>query len=163
MRETIAIAVKDLRLMLRDKAGFFFVFFFPLLIAIFFGTLFVNEGHQTNRLKVFVIDEDNSSASRSFVERLKGAAELDARPASRQEAFNRVRRGEATAYIVVLRGFGEGNVFGDNPPAVELGVDPSRKAEQGLLEGTLMKYAAERLSELFTDPAKSMSSLQQSR
>ncbi len=163
MRETIAIAVKDLRLMLRDKAGFFFVFFFPLLIAIFFGTLFVNEGHQTNKLKVFVIDEDNSSASRSFVERLKGAPELDARPASRQEAFNRVRRGEATAYIVVLRGFGEGNVFGDNPPAVELGVDPSRKAEQGLLEGTLIKYAAERLSELFTNPAKSTSSLQQAR
>ncbi|RPJ61503.1 MAG: ABC transporter permease [Acidobacteria bacterium] len=163
MRETIAIAVKDLRLLLRDKAGFFFVFFFPLLIAIFFGTLFVNEGRQTNRLRVFVIDEDDTAASRSFVGRLKGAPELDARPASRAEALNRVRRGEGTAYIAVLRGFGEGNVFGDNPPAVELGVDPSRKAEQGLLEGALMKYASERLSELFTDPAKSMSSLQQSR
>jgi len=42
MRETIAIALKDLRLLLRDKAGFFFVFFFPLLIAIFFGTVFVD-------------------------------------------------------------------------------------------------------------------------
>ncbi len=163
MREIFAVAVKDLRLMFRDKAGFFFVFFFPLLIAIFFGTLFVNEGHQANKLKVFVIDEDDTSGSQAFIKRLMGAPELDARASSRAEAFNRVRRGEATAYIVVLRGFGDANNFGDNPPAVELGVDPSRKAEQGMLEGTLIKYAAERLSDLFADPGKSVASLAQSR
>jgi len=163
MRETIAIALKDLRLLLRDKAGFFFVFFFPLLIAIFFGTVFVDEGGPTNRLKVFVIDEDGTSASRSFVERLMAAPELEARSASRQEASNRVRRGEATAYIVVLKGFAEGNSFAGNPPAVELGVDPSRKAEQAMLEGTLIKYASEKLSELFSDTDKSLSSLKLSR
>ncbi|HXK61726.1 MAG TPA: ABC transporter permease [Acidobacteriota bacterium] len=163
MREVIAIAVKDLRLMLRDKAGFFFIFFFPLLIAIFFGTLFVNEGSTANRLKVFVIDEDQTSASQAFVDRLKAAPELEVHPASRQEAVDRVRRGGGTAYIAVLAGFAEGNIFGDNPPAVELGVDPTRRAEEGLLEGVLMKYASERLSELFTDPAKATASLEQWR
>ncbi len=163
MREILAVAMKDLKLLFRDKAGFFFVFFFPLLIAIFFGTLFVNEGHQANKLKVFVLDEDNTSGSQTFVKRLMGAPELDARTASRTEAFSRVRRGEATAYIVVLKGFGEANNFGGNPPSVELGVDPSRKAEQGMLEGTLVKYAAERLTDLFADPSKSISSLEQSR
>jgi ABC-2 type transport system permease protein len=34
MKEVIALATKDLRLLLRDKIGFFFTFFFPLIFAI---------------------------------------------------------------------------------------------------------------------------------
>jgi len=162
MRAIFALAMKDLLLLLRDRAGFFFVFFFPLLIAIFFGTLFVNEGH-TNRLKVLVIDEDKTEASRAFVKDLLEAPELEATPSSRQEAVDRVRRGQVTAYVVVLAGFAKANSFGDNPPTVELGVDPARKAEQGMIEGTLIKYASRRLSKLFSDPDKAVSSLAEAR
>jgi ABC-type transport system involved in cytochrome c biogenesis permease component len=34
------LAVKDLRILLRDKAGFFFTFFYPILIAVFMGVIF---------------------------------------------------------------------------------------------------------------------------
>jgi ABC-2 type transport system permease protein len=163
MGAIFALAAKDLRLLLRDKSGFFFVFFFPLLIAIFFGTLFVNEGHQTNRLKVLVTDEDNTAESRSFVKSLLEAPELEAKLSSRREAADRVRRGEVTAYIVVLRGFAKANIFGNNPPTVELGVDPARKAEQAMIEGTLIKYAAQRLSDLFSNQEKTLSWLSQAR
>lgn len=44
MRKVLALAGKDLRLLIRDRAGFFFVFFFPLLYAIFFGFIFSGGG-----------------------------------------------------------------------------------------------------------------------
>ena len=33
MNAILALAIKDLRLLFRDKVGFFFTFFFPLLYA----------------------------------------------------------------------------------------------------------------------------------
>ena len=38
------LAVKDLRILLRDKAGFFFTFIYPVLIAVFMGVIFSGGG-----------------------------------------------------------------------------------------------------------------------
>jgi ABC-2 type transport system permease protein len=68
-----------------------------------------------------------------------------------------VRRGERTAYIVVTRGFGEASdrMFYGAPRQVEVGVDPARRAEAGMIQGLLMKHAAEDLQKLFDDPSAS--------
>ena len=44
MRAVLAIAGKDLRLLLRDKGEVFFTFVFPIIIAIFFGMVFGGGG-----------------------------------------------------------------------------------------------------------------------
>ena len=44
MREITAMAVKDLRLLLRDKAGFFFTLFSPSLSPSFSALSLVGEG-----------------------------------------------------------------------------------------------------------------------
>ncbi len=36
----VALAKKDLLLLVRDKAGLFFALGFPLVMAVFFGTIF---------------------------------------------------------------------------------------------------------------------------
>ena len=41
------------------------------------------------------------------------------------------------------------------PKEIELGVDPARKAEAGMLEGLLMKHAAADMQKMFNDPAAS--------
>jgi ABC-2 type transport system permease protein len=126
--------------------GFFFTFFFPLLIAIFFGTIFSGGGEGTRAIPVCVVDEDQSGGSEQFAVKLEKAAEFNVVRAVRQDAYELVRRGKKTAFLVILPGFGESQKrgFWSEPPKVELGVDPARKAESGMIEGVLMKYASER-------------------
>ena len=44
MGPILAIATKDLRLLLRDRVNAFFTFGFPLFVAILFGFIFGNVG-----------------------------------------------------------------------------------------------------------------------
>lgn len=153
MREVFALAVKDLRLLMRDKAGFFFTFFFPLLMAIFFGTIF-SGGDDDDALNILLVDEDGSPESHAFAATLEASPELRTRRmAGRAEAADQVRRGESVAYVILKTGFGAARrqVFWGDPPRIEIGVDPARRAEAGLLEGVLIKYSAQALQEVFSN------------
>ena len=166
MREIIALATKDLKLIVRDKTGFFFVLFFPLLMAVFFGSIFGGNGAgQSSAIPVMVVDEDMSEESIAFIARLEDATELDIRPAAREEAVDQVRRGKVSAYIALKPGFGEASkrMFWGDPPAVELGADPSRPATAGMLEGILMKYGAERFQKFFSDPMRQRNNIEDAR
>ncbi len=166
MREIIALATKDLKLLVRDKTGFFFVIFFPLLMAVFFGSIFGGSGGgKSSAIPVLIVDEDMSEESRAFAGRLEDAAALDIRPATREEAVDQVRRGKVSAYIALKPGFGEASkrMFWGDPPTVELGADPSRPATAGMLEGILMKYGAERFQKFFSDPSTQRSNIDDAR
>jgi ABC-2 type transport system permease protein len=154
MRVIGALALKDLRLLLRDKAGFFFTFFFPLIVAVLFGTIF-GGGDHTSAIPVIIVDEDGSAESRAFVDTLVASPELRVAISTRQLAAESVRRGKIAAYVVIKPGFGEASrrVFWGSPPGVELGVDPARRADAGMLEGVLMKYASKRFQDFFSDPS----------
>ena len=120
--------------MLRDRAGFFFTFFFPLIMALFFGVMFFGEGGGSGnaKLRIVVVDEDRTAGSAAFVERLRAASDLDVLPAAtREEAFDMVRRNaeDRTAYVVLPPGFGAAReqVFSGRSTTILLGVDPSRQ------------------------------------
>ena len=74
MREIMALAAKDIRLLVRDKAGFSFTFFFPLLMAIFFGTIFSGDD-DSSAISILVVDEDQTEQSQKFIAALDGSAE----------------------------------------------------------------------------------------
>ena len=155
MNEILALAVKDLRLLLRDKAGFIFAFVFPLVYAVFFGAIFSGVGGKTtSKLKVAVVDNDQTPESRSFVEALERMSEVEVASTNRDEAVESVRRGRRLAYITLPEGFGakrDGMFWGD-PPEVAVGIDPSRQAEAAMLQGVLIKCAFERVQETFRRP-----------
>ncbi len=155
MLEIFALAKKDLRLLVRDKGGFFFAFFFPLLMAVFFGTVFSGGGNESRAMSVLIVDEDSTAKSKAFIAVLSSSAEFNVEVTTLDDAVRKVRTGKRVAYIVILRGFGEARekMFWGEPPTVEIGVDPSRRAESGLIQGVLMKYAAEAMQETFSDPA----------
>jgi ABC-2 type transport system permease protein len=158
MDAILAMALKDLRLLVRDKLGFFFSFIFPLLIAIFFGGVMSSGGGGggPSGIGVVVVDEDGTDLSQAFLNDLQGADELDVSTVeSRDAAATLVRTGNRTAAIVLPKGFGarRDNPFGGEPATIELGVDPSRTAEAGMLQGLLTKYAFAGFTKSFTDPA----------
>ena len=153
MIEVLALAGKDLLLLFRDKGGFFFAFFFPLVMAVFFGTVFSGGGNETRAMAVLIVDEDSTAQSVEFIRTLSESAEFNVEKTTRDDAAQKVRTGKRVANIVVKKGFGEarGRMFWGEPPTVEVGVDPSRKAESGLIQGVLMKYAAEAMQRTFSD------------
>ena len=79
----------------------------------------------------------------------------------RAAAFEQVRRSRATAVVVLKPGFGVGqeNMFWGTPPGIALGVDPARRAEAGMLQGILIKYAVEGMQDGFARPDKMRASV----
>ncbi len=156
MNEVVALACKDLRLLFRDRVGFFFAFGFPLVYCVFFGAVFsgAGGGGGTHTIAIAVVDEDRTEESGDFVATLAATPEFEVIRLDREEASARVRRGKLVAYVAIPPGFGErrDGMFRGDPPRIEVGIDPSRKAEAGMLQGLLMKCAFQRMQDMFTKP-----------
>jgi ABC-2 type transport system permease protein len=157
MRRIVTLAQKDLRILLRVKSGFFFTFIWPVLVAVLFGFVFSGLSQGPRPLRVVIIDEDQSEASRAFVQKLESSGDVIADRASRQEAEAMVRRAERSAFVVIKPGFGDSSsrMFYGEPRQIEIGNDPARQAEASMLEGLLMKHAMADFQKLFKDPAAS--------
>src|SRR3546814_17043737 len=68
--------------------------------------------------------------------------------AERSAAAEQVKRGRAVALIAIPAGLGAASerLFYGEPAAVEVLIDPSRKAEIGMLEGLFMQVASQEMS-----------------
>ncbi len=156
MKKIITLALKDLRLMPRNRGGLFFTFVWPILVTVLFGVMFGGQGDgQQSKIRIAVVDQDNSDGSRAFLKKLEESFELS--PMTVADAETAVRRGRRTGFIVVKPGFGEASnrMFYGSPREIEVGVDPARQAEAGMLEGLLMKHAAGDMQKMFSDPQAS--------
>jgi ABC-2 type transport system permease protein len=159
MNKTLALAVKDLRVLPRVKAGLFFTFVWPIVVTVLFGYAFGGPASgQQSKVRIAVVDDDNTAASREFLKRIEESFELTAM--SRAEAETAVRRGQRTGFIVIKRGFSDASarMFYGNSREVEVGIDPSRRAEAAMIEGLLSKHAAVDMQRMFTD-AKASSAM----
>jgi ABC-2 type transport system permease protein len=158
MGAMLYLAAKDLRLLLRDRMGFFFTFFFPLLMSVFFGTVFSGGGDDTFKgMPIAVVDEDKTPESERFIKSLSEGGEFEVEAiAARDAASDLVRRGQRTAFVALPAGFGQASrsFMGGQPMQIVVGVDPSRKAEAGMIRGLLMARAYRRMQDLFTDPVQ---------
>ncbi len=162
MKKILALAQKDLKLLFRDKGGAFFVFVFPLLIAIFFGTVFSGGGGGSGTIPLVIVDEDSTAQSIQFADKIKSFEGSDVLQTDREEAVSFVQKGKRVAYIVLTEGFGQSreNLFWGDPTRIEIGVDPSRRAETAMLKGVLMANFMEGMMGDFTDPEKMRVKLQ---
>ncbi len=171
MSSVIAIALKDFRLLLRDKGGFFAVFVFPILFAIFFGLIYSGSSGSSGGMRVAIVNEDGGPISRAFVTDLRSDGVLRMLPAvkdeagkpitpepalSREQAEQLLRTGGASAIVVIPKGFEQAadSFFSGGALELETIVDPSRKAEAGMLEGKLNQYGFRVLGSALTDATR---------
>lgn len=136
----------------RNKGGMFFTFVWPVLVTILFGIMFGgNTDGEQGKVRIAVVDEDDTDGSRAFLKKLEESFDLT--PMPKADAENAVRRGQRTGFIVVKAGFGAASnrMFYGTPKEIEVGVDPARQAEAGMLEGLLMKHAGGDMQKMFTD------------
>ena len=152
MTEWWTLAGKDLALLRRDRAGFFFTFFWPVIMAMFFGSIF-GGGGSARDIDVLVVDLDRSEWSQRLVEALQETEGLAIVEAPGEVAREAVRLGQVAAAVEIPEGFGAANRnrFLGGAPQVVLLADPSRQAERGLLEGRLLQAGAVLLQASLTD------------
>lgn len=152
MSTVVTLAKKDIKVLLRDKFALFWILVFPLGYAVFFGTVFGDGGGPRAGMSVALVDEDGSSYSRAVMQELAAhdAVIVDAdesgallsRPLDEARAM--VQKGQRTAYLRLPAGFGENPYAmfggaGGGAPQLELGIDPGRQAEAGMLQGVVME------------------------
>ncbi|MCA9711547.1 MAG: ABC transporter permease, partial [Myxococcales bacterium] len=168
MRALWTLAANDLRLLLRDRVSLFWILAFPLILALFFGTLFGGGSSERAAMEVVVVDDSGGSGA-AFVERLRASEglQIDA-VGSLADAEDLVRRGDRVAFVQLRPGFADGGfaLFGRGPdaaPLLALGVDPARTAERGLLQGLVTQALFAGMTEQLADPARMLAQTQDAR
>lgn len=159
MNEIWTLACKDLRLLLRDRQGFFFTFVFPLIYAAFFGAIMKSQfggassGGSGSKTAVLIVDEDNTDSSKDFARRFFDSDRLDAKPSTLGEAKQAVLTGRVTGFIELEPGFGAkfDRLFWGEPATVKIGVDPGRPTSAAMLEGLVTGLTYEQFSRVMTD------------
>lgn len=140
MSALLAIALADLRRLFRNPMLLFWVLGYPVLVGVLFGFLFSGFGKPRGRIPIVVAVTDPSQKAQEFLELLTQETGLRVTAGNPQSAREAVRAGRAMAYVLVKQGFGQAHLFAPGKqPLLELGVDPARKAEAGLVEGLVTK------------------------
>jgi ABC-2 type transport system permease protein len=164
MRTVLTMAMKDLRLMSRDWLGMFFILGFPIAISLFFGQVMGPFDMHRASLNIALVDEDNTPMSARFAESLRSTGNIEIETADRANAMDRVRRGQLVGLIAIPKGFGESaGMPWQTGPAIEVGIDPSRGAESGMLQGLVMQAAGRLMMDRFQDPASMRSLIEKAR
>ncbi len=161
MSPILLIAFKDLKELWRDKFGLFWVVGWPVIMAVLFGFIYSGIGEQqSSSISVGVVNEDNSDYSVRFIQNLKKREALYVENYSLDSAENNVRKGNLAAYLRLKKGFGDSmGMFGDQS-TLEIGIDPSRKAESGYLQGMIMQTLFESMQSKFQDKTNAREMIQ---
>lgn len=164
MNAILALALKDLKLLLRNRATLFFTFVWPMLMAIGFGLMFGGDGDKA-KMRVLVHDQDQSAASRALVDGLLALSAVTVEPSARSSAEDQLKHGRAVALIEIPKGYGAASerLFYGESARVRLLIDPSRQAEIGMLEGLLMQVASQEMGRKLTGLGQDKQWLQTAR
>ncbi len=151
----LRIALVNLR---RDRVVQALTFLLPILFFSIFAGVFGSQGRDTTeRVRVAVVDEDGSPASRRLVVALEKESSLrvrttarpigadprsPARPIDRAQALGMVRNGDVPVAIVLPAGYGASfGSFDSTRKAIELLSDSSDPVASQVVAGLLQKTA----------------------
>ena len=165
MKAILSIAKKDLRLMFRDKGDVFFTFVFPMLMAVLFGFVFGGQGGGS-KITLALVNESSSKIATSLADDLSNDASFEVtRHDTREDAMNAVRSGKAAAAVVLPASIEEGAdaMFGGGGMQIDCVIDPTRRAEAGLIQGKLNELAFRQFPRMMADPAQSKRMFDQMR
>ena len=120
---TLAIALKEMRHVWRDRRIFFLVTISPALMLVAFAYLF---SFEIKTLRLAVLDRDLSPLSRQYVSTLTADGELQVATYARSddEVYNLLRRGAADVGIIIPLGF-QDHLANRDEVAVQVLVDGS--------------------------------------
>jgi len=97
----------DVKRLFRDKVAIFFVFLFPLILLVIFGSVFSGDGNVSFR--VALLNESSSEFSKEFDKQIRDneVFEVDKEISSLDAAKEKMNRGQLDATIILPAGFGD--------------------------------------------------------
>ncbi len=159
----IAMAIKDITLLLRDKMSMFFVLIFPIMFGLFTGVVFTGLTKSPPTMTLGVIDEDCSFYSQKFIQELHKIRGTQPRVTDFKEAEDSVRTGKFQGYIRIPAGFGQtAGTIAPNPPKVFIKSDPASYAGDERISAIVYEVMIALASERFSaSPQRKMMSSHQ--
>lgn len=163
--QILTLALKDLKLLLRDRTAAFFILAFPVLMGLFFGMMMGgSSGSNRGKMSVAIVDEDKSELSQAFIAALARNSSIAVAPADFEAARESVRKAARTGLLVIPEGFHQtAGILWEPQPELQLGVDPARSAEAAMLEGFVMQAMSELIQHRFQNPEAFLPSIAQAR
>ncbi len=155
MRLIAIMAQKDLRLLWRDKVSLFWVLGFPLIMGLFFGSVFSGSGGGGGgTMRIVVTDEVASEFSRDLIAQLDSSLSLTVRRMPADSARERVAKGRLVGHVQITPTADDDAQTFTPGGGLELtiGIDPSRQAEAGYLKGLITQAYFTVLQKQFKDP-----------
>jgi ABC-2 type transport system permease protein len=122
-------ASKDLRRRLRDPLGLVLWFAIPTFIGVALKLAFGGGSGAPPKAHVLVVDEDDSVASRLLLGALRQGGDNSpfvGERVSAEEGERRIQAGEATARLIVPKGFGQA-VIDEQPTTLRLTLNPAQR------------------------------------
>jgi ABC-2 type transport system permease protein len=157
MIQFLALVRKDLKLFFTDRRAVLVGLLVPILCGSFFGYLFGGQkgATETSKVPVLVVDQDESDISRALITQLTSDKNLEIKPSKLDAARDIVRKGKATAAIIIPKDFGKeaGQALFRRARKPEVGVfyDPSHELELAMVKGILSGAVMQTVSkEMFT-------------
>lgn len=140
MRALLTLALKDLRVLSRDRMALFWALGFPVLFALFFGSI-MKAGAELDTPSVRVALVSEGPTAPDYLVRLEEAlraAGLSVSRHDRQDAERAVQHGDAALSIEVPEPA--------SWQAVRIGVDPARRSEASYAAAVLRAVLTSALS-----------------
>jgi ABC-2 type transport system permease protein len=143
------IIIKELKIIVREKGNFFFLIAMPILFIILFGSIF---GNTNNSITISYIDQDQSDASKAFLDQIgqiKGF-DLEQKDSTEHAQIEQLKAGKIPSLLVIPTGFEEKIVSGNTQASIQLYRDPSAiqvvAPIQAVLENITNVYRERKLS-----------------
>jgi len=137
IRNSLAVAWKDLLIVLKDKGALAVYFLMPLLFASLLGMAFGNtaSGETTIEIAVLVVDQDGGSYGEMLADGLKGAEVLVVEElADALLADQKVANGDAAAALVIPAGF-TAKIDAGEPVEATIIKDPTQQEAANIVAG----------------------------
>lgn len=164
MNAILTIAHKDLRLVLRDRAGLFWIAAFPVLFALFLGAVLERWSSRDDlALSIALVDLDASPEAHAYTARLIRAGQLSVQELPLEQARARLQHGDLDAVVVLQPGFGAvPDWYAGTAEVMRIEADPSRRREAGYVRGLLLEAGLSRAieDELMSDPRSAVKVVQ---
>lgn len=139
----------DVKRLFRDKVGIFFVFIFPLIFLLVFGTIF--GGNDDISVKVALINESETEYAATFADQLKESEvfDVDEKITTLEAANDKMSRSELSATIILPPEFGAVPENGTHPTGqARLIYDQSNESAIQVVTSILDGYFTEINAEL---------------
>lgn len=139
----------DVKRLFRDKVAIFFVFVFPLIFLLIFGTIF--SGNDEIAFRVALLNESQSEFAKKFEDEIKNnkVFKIDQKITSLDQAKEKMNRGQLEATIILPEGFG--NVENGTPKGAAKVVYDQSNEQAGRTLSAVMEGAFKEINAQYVD------------